>query len=31
MADYWDSFECQIQCEEIYQDEVFFSEDEVFG
>ena len=28
MGDYWDSFDCQIQCEEIYHEEDFFNEDE---
>ena len=28
MGDYWDSFDCQIQCEEIYREEDFFNEDE---
>ena len=25
---YWDSFDCQIQCEEYYHDEDFFNENE---
>ena len=27
---YWDSFDCQIQCEEIYHEEDFFNEDEEY-
>ncbi len=28
MRDYWDSFDCQIQCEEIYRDEDFYWEND---
>jgi hypothetical protein len=28
MGNYYDSFDCQIQCEEYYAEEFFFDEDE---